>query len=184
MLPFQKLLSLSGLIVSFLVGIRFLPDLELGFDLTTAIVLMEQGSLSWPSSTSNVSILCSLCVFLMRGSLGKGSSYLLLLGSFLIFEWRHWAFLTEKSPGYINMGKGKGRKRMNISKKFLKGWDGWGVWDQELQNRTLRIDKQWGPAVQHWELYTISLSLSFFLVFFAISWAAPMAHGGSQPRGV
>ena len=38
------------------------------------------------------------------------------------------------------------------------GWgkDGVGVWDQQMQTITYKMDKQQGPAVQHRELYSIS----------------------------
>ena len=33
------------------------------------------------------------------------------------------------------------------------GRDGLGVWDQQMQTSTYRMDKQQGPTVQHRELY-------------------------------
>ena len=36
------------------------------------------------------------------------------------------------------------------------GKDGVGVWDQQKQTITYRMDKQQGPTVQHRELYSLS----------------------------
>ena len=36
------------------------------------------------------------------------------------------------------------------------GRDGLGVWDEQTQTITYRMDKQKGPTVQHRELYSIS----------------------------
>ena len=33
---------------------------------------------------------------------------------------------------------------------------GLGVWGQQMQTITFRMDKQWGPTVQHRELYPIT----------------------------
>ena len=38
------------------------------------------------------------------------------------------------------------------------GWwerDGMGIWDQQMQTIMYRMDKQQGPTLQHWELYSI-----------------------------
>jgi len=35
------------------------------------------------------------------------------------------------------------------------GMDGQGVWGEQVQTIPLRMDKQWGPTVQHRELYPI-----------------------------
>ena len=35
-------------------------------------------------------------------------------------------------------------------------WDEMGIWGQQMQTITFRIDGQWGPAVQHRELCPIS----------------------------
>ena len=37
-----------------------------------------------------------------------------------------------------------------------RGRDGLGVWSQQMQTITYRMDKQQGPTVQHRELYSIS----------------------------
>ena len=36
------------------------------------------------------------------------------------------------------------------------GRDGWGIWDQQMQTSTYRMDKKQGPTVEHRELYSIS----------------------------
>ena len=36
------------------------------------------------------------------------------------------------------------------------GRDKSGVWDQQTQTTVYKLDKQQGPTVQHWELYSIS----------------------------
>ena len=35
-------------------------------------------------------------------------------------------------------------------------WDGPGVWGEKMQTMTFRMNKQWGPTIQHRELYPIS----------------------------
>lgn len=42
-----------------------------------------------------------------------------------------------------------------------KGERGWGkgklgVWDQQVQTAVQKTDKEQGPTVQHWELYSIA----------------------------
>ena len=37
-----------------------------------------------------------------------------------------------------------------------EGVDGLGVWGQQMQNITFRMDNQSGPTVQHRELYPMS----------------------------
>ena len=43
-----------------------------------------------------------------------------------------------------------------VAAKGQREWDGQGVWGQEMQATTFKMDKQWGPPVQHWELYPIT----------------------------
>ena len=37
-----------------------------------------------------------------------------------------------------------------------KGRDKLGDWDWSMQTITFRMDKQQGPNVQHWEMYSVS----------------------------
>ena len=46
--------------------------------------------------------------------------------------------LREQTCGYQELGK---------------EWEELGIWSQQMQSITFRMDKQCGPAVQHRELY-------------------------------
>ena len=43
-------------------------------------------------------------------------------------------------------------------------WDGWGVWGWLMQIMAFRMDKQWGPAVQHSKLYPISWARTWWKI--------------------
>ena len=51
---------------------------------------------------------------------------------------------TQKTNLWLPKGKGGGDKL--------------GVWDQQIQTTIYKIDKQQGPTVYHWELYSISFN--------------------------
>ena len=51
---------------------------------------------------------------------------------------------TQKTNFWLPKGKGVWER------------DGGGVWGQQMQTITYRMDKQQGPIVQHRELYSIS----------------------------
>ena len=47
-------------------------------------------------------------------------------------------------------------KTQGESKHLPIKWDGLGVWGQQVQTITFRVDKQWDPAAQHRKLYPIT----------------------------
>ena len=62
--------------------------------------------------------------------------------------------------GWMNLSmKQKGTHRENRSVvakgKAGLGRDGLGVWGWQMQTITQRMDKQQGPAAEHWEVYSI-----------------------------
>ena len=69
-----------------------------------------------------------------------------------------WTLVEESYSGGRSFFPKNNRWRADLQLQGGGGRErgGWGVWGQEMQTRTLRMEEQWGPAVQHRELYPVS----------------------------